>query len=72
MKTLLQKKSGVDLTVIPGINETSAALIISELGGTDLSAFKSEKQWASWLGLCPGNHVSGGKSHGGKGHGAGH
>ena len=66
IKALLHEKNGIDLTAIPGISETTAALIISELGGTDISAFKSEKQWASWLGLCPGNRVSGGKSHGGK------
>ena len=29
--------------------------------GADLSAFGSEKQFASWLGLCPTNEQSGGK-----------
>ena len=29
--------------------------------GADLSAFPSEKQFASWLGLCPTNEQSGGK-----------
>ena len=34
--------------------------IISEIG-LDLNRWKSSKQFASWLGLCPGNKVSGGK-----------
>src|SRR3984885_10676325 len=29
--------------------------------GTDLRTFPSEKQFASWLGLCPTNEQSGGK-----------
>jgi transposase len=34
--------------------------VIAE-AGADLSAFPSEKQFASWLGLCPTNEQSGGK-----------
>lgn len=56
---------GVDLTGIPGIEAYSALKIISEIG-LDLSRWKSSKQFASWLGLCPGNKVSGGKRLGGK------
>ena len=56
---------GVDLTVIPGIEAYSALKIISEIG-LDLSRWKSSKQFASWLGLCPGNKVSGGKRLGSK------
>jgi len=29
--------------------------------GTDLSRFKNAKHFASWLGLCPGTKISGGK-----------
>jgi transposase len=29
--------------------------------GVDLSAFPSEKQFTSWLGLCPTNEQSGSK-----------
>ena len=29
--------------------------------GADLSAFPSEKQFASWLGLCPSHETSSGK-----------
>ena len=57
--------TGVDLTAIPGIEASSALKIVSEIG-LDLSRWKSSKQFASWLGLCPGNKVSGGKRLGGK------
>jgi transposase len=56
----LRRITGVDLTVIPGIEASSALKIISEIG-LDLSRWKTSKQFASWLGLCPGNKVSGGK-----------
>lgn len=61
----LYRLVGVDLTVIPGIRAYSALKIISEIG-LDLTRWKSSKQFASWLGLCPGNKVSGGKRLGGK------
>lgn len=65
--TLLYEKTGVDLTAINSLGALTVATIISELGGKDgLEAFKSEKVWCSWLTLCPGNNVSGGKSFGGQ------
>jgi len=51
---------GVDLTQIDGISESSALTILSEIG-TDLSAWKTEKHFASWLTLCPNNRISGGR-----------
>ncbi|CAM4416470.1 MAG: IS110 family transposase ISAzo22 [Legionella sp.] len=57
--------AGVDLTAIPGIEASTALKIISEIG-LDLNRWNSSKQFASWLGLCPGNKVSGGKRLGGK------
>jgi transposase len=65
VKSHLIRITGVDLTAIPGIEAASALKIISEIG-LDLSRWKSSKQFASWLGLCPGNKVSGGKQLGGK------
>ena len=56
----LQRMSGVDLTEIDGIDSNSALKIIAEIG-TDMSRWKSAKHFASWLGLCPGTKVSGGK-----------
>ena len=52
--------SGVDLTQIDGISESSALTILSEIG-TDLSRWKTEKHFASWLTLCPNHRISGGK-----------
>ena len=49
-RALLYRMSGVDLTVIEGINETTALVILSEIG-TDVSRFPSEKNFVSWLGL---------------------
>lgn len=52
--------SGVDLTQIDGISESAALTILSEIG-TDMSPWKTEKHFASWLALCPNNRISGGK-----------
>ena len=56
----LEKVAGVDLTTIPGIDTNSAMKILSEIG-IDMSRWASGKAFASWLGLCPGNKISGGK-----------
>ena len=59
-RTLLFRMAGVDLTVIEGISELTALTILSEIG-TDLSRFPSEKNFVSWLGLCPNHRGSAGK-----------
>jgi transposase len=56
----LWRFSGVDLTRIDGISTGSAKVILTEVG-TDLSAFPSEKDFVSWLRLCPRTPISGGK-----------
>src|SRR5207248_4795821 len=43
-----------------GISETTALVILSEIG-VDLSAFPHEKNFVSWLGLCPQHRGSAGK-----------
>ncbi|HEY5704672.1 MAG TPA: transposase, partial [Terrimicrobiaceae bacterium] len=50
----------VDLTKIPGIKEQAAQIIISEVG-LDMTRWNTEKQFSSFLGLCPNNSISGGK-----------
>lgn len=65
LRSHLIRMLGIDLTLIPGIEAYSALKLISEIG-LDLSRWKSSKQFASWLGLCPGNKVSGGKRLSGK------
>jgi transposase len=52
--------AGVDLTRINGISEGAALTILSEVG-PDLSRFASVKHFCSWLSLCPGMKISGGK-----------
>lgn len=59
-RTSLFEASGVDLTRIPGIDTSTALKVISEIG-VDLERFPSVKHFTSWLGLCPGTKISGGK-----------
>lgn len=60
LRTALLRTCGVDLTRINGVETTTALKVIAEVG-PDLSRFKSAKHFASWLGLCPGTKISGGK-----------
>jgi len=52
--------SGIDLTQIDGISESAALTIYSEIG-IDLTPWKTEKHFASWLSLCPNNKITGGR-----------
>jgi transposase len=56
----LVRITGVDLTGIDGINAMTAQTLISEIG-FDMSRWKTEAHFASWLGLCPDNRISGDK-----------
>jgi hypothetical protein len=56
----LARLCGVDLTQITGLNVLGILIIISEIG-LDMSRWANEKAFCSWLGLCPGNKISGGK-----------
>jgi transposase len=60
IRTALFRVCGVDLTRIDGIDVGTAMKIIAEIG-PDLSKFKSVKHFCSWLGLCAGTKISGGK-----------
>ena len=53
------------LQTIPGVDATSAALIIAEIG-VDMEHFGNPKRLASWAGMCPGNNQSGGKRKSGR------
>lgn len=54
---------GVDISAVPGVGSAVLGTFMSELGtGSQIkSAFRSAEAFASWLGLCPDNRVSGGK-----------
>jgi transposase len=56
----LRRIVGVDLTAIDGIGPVTAQVVLSEIG-VDMSYWPSEKQFASWLGLCPDHRISGGR-----------
>jgi transposase len=56
----LQRITGVDLTRIDGIDVMVAQTLVSEVG-LDMSRWKTEAHFASWLGLCPDNRISGDK-----------
>ena len=61
----LFRMCGVDLTRIDGIDVTTALAVISETGA-DMSRFPSSGHFSSWMGLCPGTRITGGKVMSGK------
>jgi transposase len=60
MNVEIKRITGVDLTQIDGLNTTNVLTLISEVG-LDMSKWKTEKHFTSWLGLAPNNKISGGK-----------
>jgi len=60
LRTALARWAGVDLTRINGLAVSSVLTVLSEIG-PDLSRFANVKHFCSWLGLCPGTKISGGK-----------
>ena len=56
----LHRMTGVDVTRIEGIEAPTALHIIGEIG-INMSPWPTEKHFTSWLGLCPGSKISGGK-----------
>jgi len=65
VESSLQKILGVNLADIPGLDINGIIKILAEVG-MDMSKWPSAKHFASWLGLCPGNKISGGKILSGK------
>jgi transposase len=65
LRTQLFQMCGVDLTRIDGVDVTTALAVVSEVG-TDMSRFPTIKHFTSWLGLCPGTKITGGKVMSGK------
>lgn len=56
----MERIHGVDVLAIYGLSETGGLELLAE-AGTDLSKWKNEKHFVSWLNLCPNNKISGGK-----------
>jgi hypothetical protein len=60
LRSELYRISGVDLTRIDSVNVLVAQTVIAEVG-LDMSRWRTEAHFASWLGLCPDNRISGDK-----------
>ena len=60
LRSQLYRLSGVDFTQIDGLEALTVQTILSEVG-LDPTRFPSSKHFVSWLGLCPGSRISGGK-----------
>jgi transposase len=56
----LFRMTGTDLTRIDSIDVMTATTILSE-AGWDMSKWKTENHFVSWLRLCPDNRISGNK-----------
>lgn len=56
----LQRVWSVDLNKIPGIHTGIAQALLGEIG-PGFTKFGSAPAFASWMGLCPDNDISGGK-----------
>lgn len=53
------------LQTIPGVGQRVAEVLVAEVG-TNMDRFPSAANLASWAGMCPGNHETGGKRKSGK------
>src|SRR5437016_6552765 len=60
LRSELKRVFGIDLTKIPGIRVGIAQTLFGEIG-PDFTKFRSASAFASWMGLCPDNEISGGK-----------
>lgn len=60
LRSELRRIFGIDLTKIPGIRTGIAQMLFGEIG-PDFTKFRSASAFASWMGLCPDNDISGGK-----------
>ena len=58
IRTLLHRLAGADLTQIDTIGPYTALQLIAEIG-TDMSRWRTEKHFTSWLTLAPKNKISG-------------
>lgn len=56
----IRRICGVDLMKVCGLNLLSVLMLIAEIG-VDMSQWRSAKAFSSWLGLCPGTKISGGR-----------
>ena len=62
MRQQLREKFGVDLTAVEGVGIQTGVIFLSEVG-PDVDKFASAEHFASWMGLCPDNRITGGRTH---------
>jgi transposase len=62
MREQLYEKFGVDLTAVEGVSIQTCLAFLSEVG-TDVEKFATAEHFASWMGLCPDNRITGGRTH---------
>jgi transposase len=55
---MLLLNEGKDISQLPGFTDYRAIQVIAEIG-MDMSKWKNEKHFTSWLGLAPKKHTSG-------------
>src|SRR6202007_599355 len=60
LRAELFRMAGADLTQIDGVDVMTAMTILSEVGW-DMSKWKTEHHFVSWLRLCTDNKISGDK-----------
>lgn len=60
LSAALYRMAGVDLTVLEGIDPSTALVLLAEVG-PDVSRFPTVKHFTSWLGLAPQHQSSAGK-----------
>jgi transposase len=51
---------GIDLAEVDGLDAYTVAKVIGEIG-TDMKRFPDVKHFTSWMGICPGTKISGGR-----------
>ena len=56
----LYRIAGVDLTQIEGLDAITVLKVLSEVG-PDMTPWPTRKNFTSWLGVCPGSKITGGK-----------
>ena len=62
MRQELYEKFGVDLTAVEGVSIQTVLAFLGEVGA-NVEKFPSPEHFASWLGLCPDNRITGGRTH---------
>jgi transposase len=60
LRSELYRVTGTDLSQIDGVDVTTAQTVLAETG-LDMTAWRTEKHFVSWLGLCPDHRISGGR-----------